>query len=76
MAFEWLFEKMRMKNMSDWYKVKVSNIIEHGGSILLDRYQDSLCNALMKVYPSHSWHPWRFGKMPLSSLSSSTLRTT
>ncbi len=43
--------KLGVKDMEDWYKKgKISDVIQVGGSGLLDRYKGSLTKALLDMY--------------------------
>lgn len=52
-------------HMEDWYKVRPEDAMEqpHGAVIRVD-YHWSLPEALVKIYPEHEWHEWRFYKTP------------
>ncbi len=49
--------------MEDWYRIRVSDVSEHGGSSLMHQF-GSLYNVLSLVYSEHDWKPWKFGRMP------------
>lgn len=42
------------------YKVKVSTILQQGGSALLKYYQGNAGLALQTIYPTHPWKLWQF----------------
>ena len=63
--FDWLANKLQVKSVEDWYKVKPSDIINNGGTVLLcDIYHYSIINALVSVYPEMPLHVWKFDKVP------------
>jgi hypothetical protein len=48
----------------DWYKVTTAEVLEKGGSGMLDHYGGSLIRALAGVYPEYRWQTWRFNQVP------------
>eukprot|EP01114_Cavostelium_apophysatum_P021810 TRINITY_DN7703_c0_g1_i1.p1 TRINITY_DN7703_c0_g1~~TRINITY_DN7703_c0_g1_i1.p1 ORF type:complete len:1057 (-),score=241.58 TRINITY_DN7703_c0_g1_i1:7-3177(-) len=46
--------------LDEWYQVKVSDVIDCGGSGLLKHYDRSIQKALKSIYPEHDWKPWKF----------------
>jgi hypothetical protein len=50
---------MGLKELNDWYLVKLSDILNQGGSVLLKKYGD-LFGLLSFVYPQHKWN---FGRL-------------
>lgn len=62
--FDWLSGELNLKNLDDWYSVKVSSVREKGDKGLLRMYDGSLGVALSTVYPNHPWKPWKFGNLP------------
>jgi hypothetical protein len=52
--FDWMEEKLNVRDHEDWYEVKVRQIKEHGGSGVLKYYNDSLAKALREIYPGTS----------------------
>ncbi len=59
---EWLFHKIGMKKLDDWYDVTNRQIRENGGRGLLNQYGDSLSRMVQSVYPEHPWIPSEFNK--------------
>jgi len=59
-----LGKRMAIKDPSMWYSVQKKDIIEHGGSGLIDRYEGSLFGLLTAVYPHVQWLPWKFAHLP------------
>lgn len=58
--------------MQDWYSVTLADFASHGGrSMLRHYYHDSPAEAIMFIYDSHTWLPWRFQQAPRSCWSSS-----
>eukprot|EP01118_Nematostelium_gracile_P017391 TRINITY_DN7413_c0_g1_i1.p1 TRINITY_DN7413_c0_g1~~TRINITY_DN7413_c0_g1_i1.p1 ORF type:complete len:254 (+),score=43.11 TRINITY_DN7413_c0_g1_i1:78-839(+) len=51
------------KKMSDWYQLKTRDVIEFGGSRVLQKF-NGIQNLLQSVYPDHDWvdNLWRSGK--------------
>ena len=67
--FDWVAKELHLKKWTDWYKVKTSDIKRLGGGILMStHYQDSLVDALKKIYPIH---PWQRGKIEIEFESAS-----
>ena len=52
--FDELFQKLNLKKMDDWYKVKTEKIRENGGRMILKKHK-TLFNALRTVYPHIPW---------------------
>src|SRR5256885_592636 len=59
--FDRLSKDLQLKELDDWYRVKVSEVRKRKGSVLLSRYyNDSLFQALSSVYPEYNRQPWKF----------------
>ena len=44
-----------MKNLDDWYNINTQNIIEYGGSRLLqNEYNSSISKMIKSIYPNHN----------------------
>ena len=43
-----------MKNFEDWYHINTKNIIEYGGSGLLNEYNWSISKMIKSIYPNHN----------------------
>jgi len=56
----WLGQKLNVKHMSDWYKIKSGDFSQHKGSMLLRFYQESPGMVVMNILTEHKWEPWRF----------------
>eukprot|EP01121_Diplochlamys_sp_Union-15-3_P015497 TRINITY_DN5137_c0_g1_i1.p1 TRINITY_DN5137_c0_g1~~TRINITY_DN5137_c0_g1_i1.p1 ORF type:complete len:359 (-),score=52.32 TRINITY_DN5137_c0_g1_i1:168-1244(-) len=55
------------KCKEDWYSLTFADIKEQGGAGLLAlNYDGSVSRALMHVYPSQEWLPWKFNVAPHS----------
>lgn len=65
-CFDWLTVQLQLKQLDDWYNVKLEDISHHVNSGLLNQYGKSLCTALESVYPEHKWRKWKFHKVPNS----------
>lgn len=63
--FDELGKKLQVNQMDDWYqKLSSTIVIKNGGAAVLERHSGSAINALMAVYPEHSWTPWKFHAVP------------
>jgi len=54
MFMDWLFQKLQLKKLDDWYNINDFDIIENGGKDILQRYGSSF-NLLLAMYPNHQW---------------------
>ena len=44
-----------MNNLDDWYNIKTQNIIDYGGSGLLQiEYGGSISKMIKSIYPNHN----------------------
>ena len=50
-----LEQKLGIKEPSDWYRVKTRDVINSGGSSLLEQYNSSLSSMLIALYPEVQW---------------------
>jgi hypothetical protein len=48
----------------DWYRLKKRDIMERGGSGILNYYGGSYIKAIMTLYPNNDWKLWKFTKAP------------
>eukprot|EP01118_Nematostelium_gracile_P018670 TRINITY_DN8384_c0_g1_i1.p1 TRINITY_DN8384_c0_g1~~TRINITY_DN8384_c0_g1_i1.p1 ORF type:complete len:370 (-),score=81.75 TRINITY_DN8384_c0_g1_i1:207-1316(-) len=55
---KWLFEKLEIKHMKDWYNVSRVKMIQLGGSSLLNNC--TLCDLLRETFPEHEWEEDKF----------------
>jgi len=49
-----------LKRMNSWYKVTRNDIIQKGGSGLLNKYGNSPSKLIQTVYPEHDWKMEKF----------------
>lgn len=54
----------KFNSMEDWYSLKASDVVAHGGSGLLQNHGSSLIRALQAAFPEHEWEEWRFVQVP------------
>jgi hypothetical protein len=66
---QWIEEELNIRSEKDWYKVKVADIVNRGGSGLLARFNFSLFQMLKEFRPEHEWRIWLFGNVPPSHWS-------
>ena len=59
----WLFVKLDLKNMNDWYSVTVNQIRNNNGASLIDKYK-SVYDLLKNIYPDYDWKWWLFKYVP------------
>ena len=59
-----LGKQLGFKTMEDWYKITQKDIIEYGGSQLLDQYSCSPSKIVQDVYSEHTWLCWKFEIVP------------
>ena len=43
-----------MNNLDDWYNIINQNIIEYGGSGILNEYGGSISKMIKSIYPNHN----------------------
>ncbi len=55
-------KKLSIHSYEDWFKVKVEDILKHGGRSVLRKHK-SLVAMLRAIYPEHKWMEWRFSKV-------------
>eukprot|EP01114_Cavostelium_apophysatum_P019887 TRINITY_DN6524_c0_g1_i1.p1 TRINITY_DN6524_c0_g1~~TRINITY_DN6524_c0_g1_i1.p1 ORF type:complete len:431 (+),score=67.85 TRINITY_DN6524_c0_g1_i1:54-1346(+) len=55
-------KKLGVKHWEDWYHIGYDEIIENGGSSLLDHYKHSLTKAVITAYPEHPFRLWKFSR--------------
>jgi hypothetical protein len=60
---EWLSKNLT-KQPYDWYNVPITQVFALGGKNVLQRYKDSIADALMTLFPEYDWLPWLFDPMP------------
>lgn len=57
---DWIAEHLQVKNIEDWYCLRTADLLEIGGTGLVDYYGGSVKAILKSVYPQTTWHPWHF----------------
>jgi hypothetical protein len=58
---KWLEKKIKIKKLSDWYKVdKKSFSNNYGGGLLVRIEKSSIYEILKNIYPDYKWIPWLF----------------
>ncbi len=56
--------QLSIQQPEDWYNVSKADIVNRGGSTLLDNYYGgSLMKALQFVYPNYHWDPTKFTRV-------------
>ncbi len=48
-----LAKKLDITSPEGWYNIRNSTLRQHNGSILLERYQNSMSKMLIKLYPEY-----------------------
>ena len=61
---DWLGQELHFTCKEDWYKVKASTILKHGGKQLLYKYGGSPSKLVQSVYSDQEWFIWKFGRVP------------
>jgi hypothetical protein len=55
---------LNVKELNDWYNVRLKDVLDKGGKGLLAKYQMSLYKALSNIYPDHKWEQFHFHYVP------------
>ena len=58
--FTWAEKELGIETKDDWYKVTAKELEKLGGHALVSRFNTSVYNAMMTVYPEHKWLAWKF----------------
>lgn len=58
-----LGEKLNFESMDDWYKITRADIIDSGGSRLLQIYRSSPARTVMSIFNQHKFLEWKFDVM-------------
>eukprot|EP01118_Nematostelium_gracile_P015833 TRINITY_DN641_c0_g1_i4.p1 TRINITY_DN641_c0_g1~~TRINITY_DN641_c0_g1_i4.p1 ORF type:complete len:268 (-),score=42.41 TRINITY_DN641_c0_g1_i4:35-838(-) len=59
--FEYLANKLGLKDKDEWHKITKEDIVKEGGEGMLKKlYGGSVKVALQKMYPDHKWLVWKF----------------
>jgi len=53
-----------LNDRASWYKVTTQVIMEHGGRVLLSKYNYSISALLAAVYPDYQWDVLQFSNAP------------
>jgi hypothetical protein len=61
---EWLWNKLELKDMEDWYNIKKEDIDELGGNNFFEYFGNSVRRMVCSCYPQIEWQVWRFGDLP------------
>jgi hypothetical protein len=61
-CFDTLARDLKLNDLSDWYKVSSADLKD--ASILLNRHNNSLVQALQNIYPEYPWQLWKFERKP------------
>lgn len=59
-----LARQLNIEELAGFYKVRVVDVRDRGGSGLLSAHENSLFSALTCAYPEHEWFPWKFEQPP------------
>jgi len=62
--FDWLATEFQLRSFSDWYRIKVADVLKRGGRGVLKYHDNSLMNSLKSIYPEYNWHLWLFSYAP------------
>lgn len=55
-----------MKEWTDWYKVSSAMLSEYGVASIINYYQNSVVNMIMKVYSEYPWNVWKFEQVRIT----------
>jgi hypothetical protein len=61
---EWVGNRIGVRKKEDWYGVTSLSVIKNGGTNILNKYNGSVPQALMALYPEEKWIPWLFRQVP------------
>jgi hypothetical protein len=53
---KWLFDKLNLKNIEDWYTTSHRDFSNNCGSNFLKRFKCSYVNAIIELYPEYNWN--------------------
>src|SRR5690349_12610595 len=69
MYFDEIGKKFGLKELQDWYSITGEDVKRMGiGRLLKKKYNNSLKEALLSVYPDHEWLEWRIPTIDFFSL--------
>src|ERR1700722_3211815 len=57
-----LGKQLEFNKMNDWYNITACDIINGGGSGLLNKYGNSPSKLIMSIYSNHEWKQSNFNK--------------
>jgi len=57
-------KKIGIRNLDDWYSIKVTSLAPFGASSILKLYGGTLSKLLPSVYPNHPWDVSKFSVKP------------
>jgi len=60
----WLGTELGFQTREDWYAVTTDDFKSNYGNQLLKRYGGSPVAALQDCFPRHTWHEWKFARVP------------
>jgi hypothetical protein len=61
----WLGAKLGFQTRDDWYAVTADDFNANYGNQFLKRYNGSPVAALRDGFPRHTWHDWKFARVPI-----------
>lgn len=66
---------LNVKSMEDWYAVDSRDFNDNGGSALLHyHYKASPSVAVMTIFDTHEWIPWKFQYFPTTHWNDKALQ--
>jgi len=60
----WLGNELGLKTREAWYALTTDDFKSNYGNQLLKRYGGSPVAALRDCFPRHTWHEWKFARVP------------
>jgi hypothetical protein len=66
---EWAGKELKIKEMSDWYKITNKDMFSVGGFTLCKRYKFAVPSLLVTVFTEYKWLPWKFENKQKSTTS-------
>jgi hypothetical protein len=58
--FDWLAHELGLQIQHDWYSVSTNSIIQRGGAPIMQHYNNSVYEAMKRVYKEYEWFLWLF----------------
>eukprot|EP01125_Pyxidicula_operculata_P020286 TRINITY_DN7472_c0_g1_i1.p1 TRINITY_DN7472_c0_g1~~TRINITY_DN7472_c0_g1_i1.p1 ORF type:complete len:592 (-),score=76.57 TRINITY_DN7472_c0_g1_i1:48-1700(-) len=65
---DYLAKTLKIKKMSDWYRITLNDIKLNQGSGLIHRFE-RIYDLLINTFPEYSWNPWKFDIVRVGSLN-------